>query len=74
MTVKTVRDIAERVIATFALAFVTLLVAIPSDQWDASTLKKASVAGAVAALSLVKGLLASWLPIGTSSASLDPTV
>jgi hypothetical protein len=74
MNAKTVRDIVERVLATFAFAFVTLLVAVPSEDWSADTAKKAAVAGAVAALSLVKGLLASWLPFGTSSASLDPQV
>ena len=74
MSIKTIRDIGERVVASFLLAFGTLLFAIPSDQWNADGLKKAGVAGIVAALSLLKGLLASWLPYGTKSASLDPQV
>ena len=73
------RDITERVGATFLMAFLALYVpALLSDSataetlFDLSVLSKAAVAGAAAALSLVKGLLASRL--GSGSASADPAV
>jgi hypothetical protein len=73
MTGTYLKDLAERVAATFAGAFIGLLYLVPVDEWDASTLKKAAIAGGIAALSLVKGLLARFVG-RTDSASVAPGV
>lgn len=77
---KFVRDMLERVGATFVMAFLALYVpALVSDSataetlFDLSVLSKAAVAGVAAALSLVKALVAKRLG-APDSASLDPTV
>lgn len=74
------RDAAERIGATFVIAFLALYVpALLTDGATAETLidlgvlGKAAVAGAAAALSLVKALLATRVGDG-GSASLDPRV
>lgn len=64
---KLVRDIAERVLATFVGAFVAVF-----SVADLSSAKTAAVAGAAAALALLKGLIAQY--VGQQSASLDPAV
>ncbi len=74
------RDLFERVLATFAGAFLALyLPYLLSDGTgverlaDLSVLSKSAVAGVAAVLSLVKGLVAHRLG-KTDSASLDPDV
>jgi hypothetical protein len=65
-----VKDLLERIVATFALAFLTLWLAAPSS---VDTAKAAGLAGIVAAGSLVKGLLAKFLAT-PDTASLAPGV
>lgn len=77
---KFLRDTTERVAATFAVSFLALYVpglladgATVHDLTDVGTLGKAAVAGAAAALTLVKSLVASYIG-NKDSASLDPAV
>lgn len=71
------RDLAERIVSTFVVAFLGALVA---GGWfdlahirDASAVQDAALAGVAAALSLVKGLAAKWVS-NRDSASLAPGV
>lgn len=75
--VRYLRDLAERVIATFLAAFLGTLVA---GGWfdvqhirDLSAVQAAALAGVAAVLSLVKGLVAQWVS-NRDSASLAPGV
>jgi hypothetical protein len=77
---KFLRDTIERVVATFAVAFLALYIpslladgATAESLTDVGTLGKAAVAGAAAALTLVKALVASRIG-NPNSASLDPEV
>lgn len=63
-----IRDIVERVIATFVMAFIGGLLTL-----DIAGLKLAGLAGVAAVLSLLKGLVATRVGKITS-ASLDPVV
>lgn len=72
-----VRDIVERVLSTFAVAFLAVLIA---SGWfsvdgitDVSILAKAALAGVAALLSLAKGVAARWIG-DAGSASLSPKV
>lgn len=71
------RDLAERIIATFLAAFLGTLVA---GGWfdvahirDLSAVQAAALSGVAAVLSLVKGLVAQWVS-NRNSASLAPGV
>lgn len=57
------KDLSERVLTTYAFAFLSVF-----SVSDLSTLKSAAIAGAAAALSLVKGVLAK--SVGDESAGL----
>lgn len=72
-----VRDLAERIAATFLAAFLGTLIA---GGWfdvahirDLSAVQAAALAGVAAVLTLVKGLLAQWVS-NRDSASLAPGV
>lgn len=72
-----VRDLVERIAATFVVTFLGSLVA---GGWfdlahirDASALQDAALAAIAAVLSLVKGLVAKWVS-NRDSASLAPGV
>lgn len=70
ITGKYVKDLAERVAATFGAAFVAaLLAAGPANLMHLSTVKAAALAGLAAVLSLGKGL-AARLRGNSESASL----
>ena len=62
MTRRYVRDLAERVAATFAQGFIGLFLLSGAEVTgvvDFSSVKKAAIAGVFAVLSLIKGLIAS---------------
>ena len=58
------KDLAERVVATFAQSFLAIYVV-----GTTATLKTASIAGATAVLSLMKGVVASKFGDGSPSAA-----
>ena len=71
MSTKLYVDIAERVLATFAVTFLTTWLAADAvNLTNLSVVKSAGVAGLAAAGSLIKGLIASR--IGDGSAALLP--
>lgn len=77
MTRRYFRDLAERVGATFAQAFLAqfgLSLADVGGVVDFSTLKKAGIAGAIAALALVKGLIASRVGDHQSASLAKPPI
>lgn len=55
---KYVKDLAERIVATFIGAFVAAVPVGSIFEWHISTVKGAAMAGAAAVFSLVKGLIA----------------
>lgn len=72
-----IRDLAERIVSTFAVAFLGTLV---TGGWfdvahirDVSALQAAGLSAIAAVLSLVKGLVAKWVS-NRDSASLAPGV
>lgn len=70
-------DLAERIAATFAQGFIGLLLlsgAEVSGIVDFSTLKKAAIAGVMAVLSLVKGMLASRVGDKNSASLAKPPI
>ena len=77
MTKRYIRDLVERVASTFAQAFIgQLLLSLLSvgGVVDFSTLKKAGIAGAIAVLSLVKGLLARGVGDENSASLAKPPI
>ena len=71
MTTKLYVDIAERVLATFVLTFLTTWLAADAvNLTNLSVVKSAGLAGLAAAASFVKGMLASR--IGDNTAALLP--
>ena len=67
MSQQLLKDIAERAVMTFAQAFLAVYAVT-----DLSSAKGAALAGVAAAISVVKGAIASQ--IGRQSASLVPSV
>lgn len=65
------RDVGERTLATFLLAFLGLFIA--ADRIDISTAQAAWTAGLVAGLAVIKGALATLIG-DKDSASLDPAM
>ena len=61
MTKEYVLDLAERVAATFAAGAIAVLTTNGADITELSLWQSAGVAGAAAALSLIKGLLARYV-------------
>ena len=71
MTTKLYVDIAERVLATFVVTFLTTWLAADAvNLTNISAIKSAGIAGLAAAGSFIKGLLASR--IGDNTAALLP--
>ena len=64
------RDVLERAISTYVQSVVGLIAASGMTDLDLSTMKVVAVSAAPAALSILKGYLASVLPIGDKSASV----
>lgn len=64
------KDMAERAAATWVQVFLGLLLAADATGLDWSVVKVAAAGAVPAALSVVKGWLASVLPVGDDSASL----
>jgi uncharacterized protein involved in response to NO len=56
-----IKDLAERVLATYALTFLGLLLAAGYDWTDVSALKSAALAAVPAALQLVYSALAKFV-------------
>jgi len=63
-------DTSERVLASFAGAFVTVVVAAGTDYVNVSTWKAAAIAGGAAAFSAIKGAIAAARSGTISPASL----
>lgn len=64
------KDTLERVISTFAQAFLAVLIAAGTDYVNVSTWKAAAVAGGAAVFSVLKSALAAARPNTISPASL----
>lgn len=64
------KDTVERVLASFAGAFLTVIVAAGTDYVDVSTWKAAALAGGAAAFSVLKAAVAAARPNTISPASL----
>lgn len=67
------KDVLERALSTYAQSVVGLIVASGMTDLSLSTMKMVAVSAAPAALSIIKGYLASVLPIGDKSASVLQT-
>lgn len=70
-------DLVERVMATFAQGAITLFLLSGADVTgvvDFSSLKKAAIAGVMAVLSLVKGMLASRVGDRSSASLAKPPI
>lgn len=77
MTPRFIRDIAERVLSTYVQAFLGLLLASGfgvDGVLDLSLVVKASIAALPAALSLVKGLLATQVGDSQSASLAKPPI
>jgi len=67
-------DVCERAVFTYVQSVVGLVLASGlTDMGGLSTIKMAAVGGLPAALSIVKGYMASVLPVGDASASVIAT-
>lgn len=64
------KDVLERAISTYVQCVVGLITASGMADLDLSTLKVVAVSAAPAALSILKGYVASVLPLGDKSASM----
>lgn len=77
MTKRYIRDLVERVIATFSQGVIGLLLLSGADVTgvvDFSTLKKAAIAGVFAVLSLIKGILARTVGDQESASLTKPPI
>jgi len=77
MTKRYLRDLAERVLSTYAQAFIGLLLASGfgvDGVLDLSSLRKAAIAAIPAALSLAKGLLARTVGDEESASLAKPPI
>lgn len=72
LNVRQVKDVLERAVATYIQAALGLVVAAGVTSLDMSTLRAIAVSAVPAALSVVKGWLATVLPVGDDSASMLP--
>lgn len=59
MTKATLVAIGKRVVAAFAISFLTAILSANAD-WNVSVLEKAAVAGVVAAATLLQSVLTTW--------------
>ena len=64
------RDVGERALSTYVQSVVGLIAVSGVADLSLSTIKVIAVSAAPAALSILKGYLASGLPIGDKSASV----
>ena len=64
------KDVLERAISTYVQSVVGLIAASGMTDLDLSTMKVVAVSAAPAALSILKGYVASVLPLGDKSASM----
>tara|TARA_R110000751_G_scaffold44944_1_gene102442 strand:+ start:1107 stop:1376 length:270 start_codon:yes stop_codon:yes gene_type:complete len=64
------KDVLERAISTYVQSVVGLIAASGMTDLDLSTIKVMAVSAAPAALSILKGYVASVLPLGDKSASI----
>jgi hypothetical protein len=64
------KDVLERAISTYVQSVVGLIAASGMADLDLSTIKVIAVSAAPAALSIIKGYVASVLPLGDKSASV----
>ena len=64
------KDVLERAISTYVQSVVGLIAASGMADLDLSTMKVVAVSAAPAALSILKGYVASVLPLGDKSASV----
>ena len=64
------KDVLERAISTYVQSVVGLIAASGMTDLDLSTIKVMAVSAAPAALSILKGYVASVLPLGDKSASM----
>ena len=64
------KDVCERALSTYVQSVVGLLGASSMTDLDLSMMKVVAVSAAPAALSILKGYVASVLPVGDKSASL----
>ena len=67
------KDVVERALMTYVQSVVGLIAASGMADLSLSTMKMVAVSAAPAALSIIKGYLASVLPIGDASASVLKT-
>ena len=64
------KDVLERALSTYAQSVVGLIVASGMTDLSLSVMKVIAVSAAPAALSIIKGYVASVLPLGDKSASV----
>ena len=64
------KDVLERAISTYVQSVAGLIAASGMADLDLSTIKVIAVSAAPAALSIIKGYVASVLPLGDKSASV----
>ena len=64
------KDVLERALSTYAQSVVGLIAASGMTDLSLSTMKVIAVSAAPAALSIIKGYVASVLPLGDKSASV----
>jgi len=70
LDLKQLKDIAERVVATYLQAVIGLWIASGVTSLDVGTIKAVVIGALPAALSAIKGYLSAALPVGDSSASM----
>ena len=70
LDISQLKDVLERALSTYVQSVVGLIAANGMSDLSLSTMKMVAVSAAPAALSIIKGYLASVLPIGDKSASV----
>ncbi len=72
LNVRQVKDVVERAVATYLQTAIGLVLAAGMTDLDMGTMRAIAVASIPAALSVIKGWLATVLPVGDDSASMIP--
>lgn len=70
LDINQIKDVLERALSTYVQSVVGLIAASGMTDLSLSTVKMIAVSAAPAALSIVKGYVASVLPVGDKSASV----
>jgi hypothetical protein len=65
-----IKDVLERALSTYVQSVLGLMAASGMTDLSLSTMKMVAVSAAPAALSIIKGYVASVLPVGDKSASV----